>query len=103
LFTASQKIDSSNYQKFFKTRLLGHYKELATDNADNCWLACDDELACNAITFYGSGFLNSNKNCFFYTSKEPARKADADFTSIIRRKTGIVKMLTKFLNNSYFF
>ena len=88
LLEGSQKGDNLDYETLLKTRLLGHYKELATDNANNCWLACDDELACNAITFYGSGFLNSNKNCFFYTSKEPARTHDDDFTSIVRKKIG---------------
>ena len=78
------------YDKFEKTRLLGHYKELATDTPENCWSACEDEMACNAITFINSGYLNKNKNCFFYTSKEPSRSNDEKFTSIIRKQKSMV-------------
>lgn len=84
----SEKLENVDFEKLTKTRLIGHYKELATDSAENCWIACEEELACNAITFFGAGYLNVNKNCFFYTSKEPAKSQDERFTSIIRKKIG---------------
>ena len=43
------------------------------DNEEACWNTCENELACNSVSFYNNSDspLHSGSNCFLYTNKAP--------------------------------
>ena len=81
----------SNFKILKETHLAEiHYKSVKTNNETSCWNECENEMACNSISFYNAShykipFINSKDNCFLYANQDPKTLKNKNFVSIISK------------------
>ena len=52
-----------------------------------CWNKCENELACNSISFFigdSTYLFHEEPNCFLYANKEPKAVQNENFVSRVR-------------------
>ena len=66
----------------------GHYKAKDAKDEESCWNECEDELACNAVSFSKNISDENGENCYLFTSVDAKRQDDVEFVSILRKSLG---------------
>ena len=58
------------------------------NNEVSCWNKCENELACNSVSFYNNSELPLyfGSNCFLYTNKAPKKLTSKYFITKIHKK-----------------
>ena len=65
-----------------------HYKSQKTSDEVACWNECENESACNSISFFNGDLeelYNRDANCFMFTNKAPKTLKNENFVSKMRK------------------